>query len=89
MHITAWETANKFDVDENRVRRLLAHKSEIREFDRKVQRDGYTLVPLKIYFSNGRAKALIGLCKGKHNYDKRAVEKAKQAKREIDRALKG
>lgn len=88
MHITAWETANKFDVDENRVRKLLAHKSEIRDFDKKVQRDGYTLVPLKVYFVNGRAKALVGLCKGKHNYDKRAVEKAKQAKRDIDRALK-
>lgn len=88
MHITAWETANKFDVDENRVRKLLAHKSEIRDLDKKVQRDGYTLVPLKVYFVNGRAKALVGLCKGKHNYDKRAVEKTKQAMRDIDRALK-
>lgn len=89
MHISAWETANKFDVDENRVRKLLAHKSEIREIDRKVQRDGYTLVPLKVYFVNGRAKALIGLCKGKHNYDKRAVEKERQAKKDIDRIAKG
>lgn len=88
MHITSWETANKFDVDENRTRRLLAHKAEIRELDRKVQRDGYTLVPLKVYFSKGRVKMLVGLCKGKHTYDKRAVEKAKQAKRDIDRAIK-
>ena len=88
MHITPWKTANKFDVDENRERRLLAHKSEIRDFDRKVQRDGYTLVPLKVYFSNGRAKMLVGLCKGKHRYDKRAVEKDKQAKRDIERTLK-
>lgn len=89
MHITKWETSNMFDVDEDRVRKLLAHKSEIRELDRKVQRDGYTLVPLKVYFDNGKVKVLVGLCKGKHNYDKRAVEKAKQAKCDVDRALKG
>ena len=56
MHVNAWETSNKFDVDESRERRLLAHKSEIRELDRKVQRGGYTIVPLKIYFSNGILK---------------------------------
>ena len=89
MHVTSWETANKFDVDENRVRKLLAHKSEIRELDRKVQRDGYTLIPLKVYFDNGKVKLQVGLCKGKHNYDKRNVEKDKQAKRDMDRAMKG
>ena len=88
MHITAWSTANKFDIDENRVRKLLLHKSEIREFDRNVQQAGYTIIPLKIYFNNGKCKVLIGLCKGKHNYDKRAVEKAKQTKRDIERAMK-
>lgn len=88
MHINSWETANKFDVDEDRVRRLLAHKSEIREFDKKVQRDGYTLIPLKIYFSNSKVKVLVGLCKGKHTYDKRDVERTKQAQRDMNRALK-
>lgn len=88
MHVTSWETANKFDVDEDRVRKLLAHKSEIREFDKKVQRDGYTLVPLKIYFNKGKCKVLVGLCKGKHNYDKRQVAKDKQTKLDIARALK-
>lgn len=88
MHVNAWETSNKFDVDESRERRLLAHKSEIRELDRKVQRGGYTIVPLKIYFSNGKVKVLIGLCKGKHDYDKRQVERDKQSKRDIERALK-
>lgn len=88
MHITAWSTANKFDVDENRVRKLLLHRSEIREFDRNVQQARYTIIPLKIYFNNGKCKVLIGLCKGKHNYDKRAVEKAKQTKRDIERAMK-
>lgn len=88
MHITAWHTANKFDVDETRVRKLLVHKKEIKEFNQKVQQAGYTIIPLKVYFNHGKCKVLIGLCKGKHNYDKRQCEKEKQAKRDIDRALK-
>lgn len=88
MHITAWETANKFDVDETRARKLLLHKSEIMEFDRKVQRDGYTIMPLKVYFKDGKCKVLIGLCKGKHNYDKREALKEKQVKRDINRSIK-
>ena len=89
MHIQAWETANKFDVDENRERKLLATKGQIRELDRKVSQSGYTLMPLKVYFdSNSRAKMLIGLCKGKHIYDKRRVEREKQVKKDISRAIK-
>ena len=83
MHITKWDTSNQFDVDETRERKLLAHKNEIRELGKKVCIQGYTLMPLKIYFVNGRAKLLIGLCKGKHNYDKRAVEKERQIKKYI------
>lgn len=90
MHVTPWNTANSFDIDETRERKLLMHKSEIREVSRKVQQDGYTLVPLKVYFSEAsKVKVLIGLCKGKHDYDKRQVEKEKQAKREMSRASKG
>jgi SsrA-binding protein len=89
MHITPWRTANSFDVDENRNRRLLAHRKQISDFERKIQRDGYTLVPLKVYInSDGRCKVIVGLAKGKHDYDKRQTEKDKQAKRDIDRALK-
>lgn len=89
MHITPWKTANSFDVDESRERRLLAHRKEINDFDRKIQRDGYTLIPLKVYIdSNGRCKVLITLAKGKHDYDKRQSAKDKQAKMDIDRALK-
>lgn len=88
MNITAWGTANKFDVDEKRERKLLLHKSEIREFSQKVQRDGYTIIPLKVCFSKGKCKVQIGLCKGKHNYDKRQCEKEKQTKRDISRAMK-
>lgn len=89
MHINHWDTANLYDVDENRVKKLLAHKSEINNLDKKSQLQGYTLIPLKIYFNKlGKCKVLIGLCKGKHNYDKRNSEKEKQAKRDMDRALK-
>lgn len=89
MHIQAWQTANKFDVDENRTKRLLATKSQIKDLERKVAQAGYTLMPLKVYFKdNSRVKVLVGLCKGKHNYDKRQVAKEKQAKRDISRAIK-
>lgn len=89
MHITPWRTSNAFDVDEHRIRRLLAHRREISDFEKKVQRDGYTLVPLKLYINdNGKCKILIALAKGKHDYDKRQVNKERQAKRDIERALK-
>ena len=83
MHITPWETSNRYDVSEVRERKLLAHKAEIRKLSRAVQRDGYTLVPLKVYFSdNGKCKVLVGLCKGKKNYDKRESIKERDLKRE-------
>lgn len=85
-HISAWETANSFDVDEVRDRGLLAHKSEIADMGRKIAVQGYTLVPLKIYFSGRSAKLLVGICKGKKNYDKRATEKARDVEREIRRS---
>lgn len=90
MHISAWNTANKFDVDEDRDKKLLAHKKEIADFERKVQQSGYTLIPLKVYFtSKGKCKVLIGLCKGKHQYDKRRTERDKQVRLDIERTLKG
>lgn len=89
MHITPWETANRYDVDEVRDRVLLAHRSEISKFSRLVARDGYTLVPLKIYFNDsGKCKVLVGLCKGKHEYDKRATEKERSVKKAIREKLK-
>lgn len=89
MHITPWETSNRYDVSEVRERKLLAHKAEIRKLSRDVQRDGYTLVPLKVYFSdNGKCKVLVGLCKGKKNYDKREAQKERDIKRSINEKLK-
>ena len=89
MHISKWGTSNVFDVDENRERQLLAHKGEIAKLADLVSQQGVTLVPLKVYFSDkGKCKVLVGVCRGKHNYDKRATLKEKQVKRDIDRALK-
>lgn len=90
MHIHKWDTANAFDVDEDRERKLLAHKKEIQKLSAQVKRDGITLVPVKVYFSNdtGKCKVLLGICKGKKNYDKRESLKSAQVKRDIDRAMK-
>lgn len=89
MHITQWKTANQYDVDEKRDKKLLAHKNEINKLGIRVKQDGYTLIPLKIYFNDrGKCKVLLGVCKGKHLYDKRQSSKEKTAKREIERAIK-
>lgn len=89
MHITKFETANRFDVDENRERNLLLHKCEIDYIERQSQLQGYTVMPIKVYFNdNGKCKVLIALCKGKHNYDKRETEKKKQMQRDIERSLR-
>lgn len=88
MNITKWDTSNLFDVDEKRDRILLAHKKEIKNLMQKSQADGYSLLPLKIYFVNGKCKMLIGLGKGKKAYDKRNVLKDKEIKRNIQRKIK-
>lgn len=88
MYITKWDTANDFDVDETRERILLVHKKEILKLDSKVAQNGVTLVPLKVYFKGGKCKVLMGVCKGKHNYDKREELKKAQVKRDINRAIK-
>lgn len=86
MHITPWETANIFDVDTKRDIRLLAHKQEIVKLNREVQREGYTLIPLKIYFNaKGKCKLLLGVCKGKKLYDKRQADKNRTLEREMSR----
>ena len=79
---------NIFNVDPLRVRKLLVHKSEITKLDNKVSRDGYTLVPLDVYFSKGRAKVKIGLAKGKKLYDKRESIAKKDRAREAERDFK-
>ena len=88
MHISPYEQGNIFNKDPRRPRRLLAHKAEIRRLGQQIKLQGYTLVPLSLYFKHGRVKLELGLCKGKKLYDKRATAAARDAKRDIDRALK-
>lgn len=88
MHISPYEKGSVFNRDPLRVRRLLMHKREILKLGQTVKQEGLALVPLKIYFSAGRIKLEIGLCKGKKLYDKRDAEAERDAKREIDGVLK-
>ena len=89
VHISPYEKGNIFNVDPLRKRRLLLHKREIMKLFGLVGREGYTVIPLKMYFSKQRVKVEIGLCKGKKLYDKRDAEAKKQAKRDIDREQSG
>lgn len=87
-HISAYEKGNIFNHDENRTRKLLMHKKEIKRLASKIELLGYTLIPLKIYFKNGKAKVEIGLAKGKKNYDKRETIKNREIEREISKSYK-
>ena len=88
MHISPYEHGGYFNRDPVRPRRLLAHKAEIRRLAQQIKLQGYTLIPLSLYFKNGRVKVELGLCKGKKLYDKRATAAARDAKCDIDRAMK-
>lgn len=88
MHISAYDFGNRFNHDETRERKLLLHKEEIRKLQNKVKLKGYTVVPVKMILKNGRAKLEIALAKGKALYDKREDAKLKDAKREMEKALK-
>ena len=88
MHISPYEQGNIFNTDPLRPKRLLLHKSEIRKLGAQVQRQGYTLIPLRIYLTAGRMKLELGLCKGKQLHDKRDDAAQRAAKRDIERAMK-
>ena len=88
MHISPYEKGNIFNKDPRRTRRLLMHKREILRLFGKIKQDGYSLIPLSVYFKNSRVKLEIGLAKGKKLYDKRDSAAARDAKREIDRTMK-
>ena len=83
MHIKAYEQGNIFNHDPLRNRKLLLHKREIRNIEMKINREGYTVVPTKIYLSKGKAKVEIALAKGKKNYDKRETIRKRDIEREI------
>ena len=88
MHISPYEQGNIFNRDPVRVRRLLMHKKEINRLYGTVKQQGLALVPLSVYFSKGRAKVEVGLCKGKKLYDKRESAAVKEAQRKIERGIK-
>lgn len=88
MHISPYEQGNIFNKDPLRVRRLLMHKREIMRLFGLVKQDGYSLIPLSLYFKGSMVKVQVGLCKGKKLYDKRQDLAAKAAKRDIERAMK-
>ncbi len=88
-HISPYSHGNQLNHEPDRTRKLLMHKREIRKLYGKTRERGYTLVPLKIYFKDGRAKVEIGLGKGKRLYDKREDLKRKAMEREIERSFKG
>lgn len=88
MYIAKYNDASIFNHDERRTRKLLLNKKEILKLRDKVEISGYTLVPIKLYFKGNRAKILLGVCKGKKNYDKRESIKEKDVKRDIEKTLK-
>ena len=88
MHISPYEQGNIFNRDPLRPKKLLLHRSEIRRLDSQVTRQGFTLIPLEMYFKNGRVKVQLGLCKGKQLHDKRDSMAKRDSDREIQRALR-
>ncbi len=88
VHISPYEAGNRFNVDPYRTRKLLLHRKEINRLMGRVQEKGLTIVPLRIYLKNHRAKVEIALVKGKRQYDKRDAISKRDASREIERAIK-
>ncbi len=80
-HISHYDKGNIFNKDEDRTRKLLMHKNEILKLENKVNLEGYTLIPLRIYFKNSLVKVEIGLCKGKKNFDKKETIKERDIER--------
>ena len=88
MHISPHEKGNIFNKDPRRPRRLLMHKREIMRLFARIKQDGYSLIPLSVYFKGPRVKLSLGLARGKKLYDKRESAAKRDAKREMDRAMK-
>jgi len=88
-HISPYTHGNRFNHDPDRPRKLLMHKREIRRLYGKSREKGYSLIPTKMYFKNGKVKVEIGLGKGKRAYDKRELLKQKTMEREVERSYRG
>ena len=88
MHISPYEQGSIYNTDPMRPKKLLLHKSEIRKLKAQVQQKGYTLIPLQVYLKDGRMKLELGICRGKQLHDKRDDVAARDAKRDMERALR-
>ncbi len=88
MHISIYKEGNQFNHGETRTRKLLLHKKEIYKLRDKIVLNGYTLIPLKVYFSKNYAKVLLGLGKGKKNYDKREAIKKRDTEMYLKKMMK-
>lgn len=88
MHIAPYEQGNRFNHEPLRTRKLLLHKKEIKKLQKEVKENGLTIVPTKLYFNTSKLKVEIALARGKKLYDKRQDLKAKDAKRDVEKALK-
>ena len=88
MFVAMYKEGNIFNHDENRTRKLLLHKKEIKKIEDKINLQGLTLIPLKLYFKNNKLKVELGICRGKKNYDKRESIKERDIKRNLDKTLR-
>lgn len=88
MHVSPYEKGNIFNKDPLRKRKLLMHKKELIKLFSYVNREGYSLIPISLYFKKSRIKVSVGLCKGKKLYDKREDAAKRESKRDIDRTMK-
>ena len=88
MHVSPYEQGNRYNPDPMRIRKLLLNRAEINKLASRIHEKGLTLVPLKLYFKNGKAKIQLALAKGKNVQDKRDKLREKEANRDIDRALR-
>ena len=88
MHISEYTEGNRFNHEETRTRKLLLHKKEILKIENKINLDGYTLVPIKLYFDRGLAKIQVGVAKGKHTYNKKEAIKQRDIERDIKKQYK-
>ena len=88
MFISLYSAGNRFNHDETRTRKLLLHKKEIKKIKDKIEIEGYTLIPIKLYMKNNKAKILLGIGKGKKNYDKRETIKKRDQEREMRKMAK-
>lgn len=88
MYIEQYKEGNIFNHNETRSRKLLLHKKEIKKINEAINTNGLTIVPLKLYFKDNKLKVLLGVCRGKKNYDKRETIKERDIKREVEKNLK-